>query len=60
MKNIDFVLVANQSLLNLPTIFASQMMFECFRMMVFCDDIYSMSKKKNLEKTHMILDQLNH
>ena len=64
LKNIDFVLVANQSLLNLPTIFASQMMFECFRMMVSYDAsqmmfecfrmmIY-MSKKIFLEKTHMI------
>ena len=34
LENIDFILVENQSLLNLPTIFASQMMFECFRMMV--------------------------
>ena len=64
LKNIDFVLVANQSLLNLPTIFTSQMMFECFRMMVSYDAsqmmfecfrmmIY-MSKKIFLEKTHMI------
>ena len=34
LKNTDFILVENQSLLNLPTIFATQMMFECFRMMV--------------------------
>ena len=57
LKNIDFVLVANQSLLNLPTIFASQMMFECFRMMVFVM-IYTVCPKRNSgENPYDILGQ---